>query len=93
MFARERQIRLEQIEQRKQERDMERQQRIESEQADMARARRMAEEEEERRQRKKLEEKKQQDFILEENERNKTWRLQERNKQREYETKLNRDYE
>jgi hypothetical protein len=93
MFARERQIRLEQIEQRKQERDMERQQRIESEQADMARARRMAEEEEERRQRKKLEEKKQQDFILEENERNKTWRLHERNKQREYETKLNRDYE
>jgi lipopolysaccharide export system protein LptC len=93
MFAHERQIRLEQIEQRKQEKEMERQRRIANEQADMARARQLAQEEEDRKMNRKLEEKRAQDRILEENERNKQLRLQERMKQREYEGKLNRDYE
>ena len=93
MFSEERQIRLEQIEQRKLQRDAERQQRIVAEQADMARARRLAEEDEERKQRKKETEKKAQDMVLVDNERNKLLRAEELRKQREYENMLNRQYE
>ena len=93
MFAQERQIRLEQIEQRKLLRETDRQQRIAAEQADMARARRLAEDEEERKQRKKASEKRAQDLVLEDNERNKQIRAEELRKQRDYESMLNRQYE
>lgn len=88
----ERTIRLSQIDERKKQREVERQMKIDGEQRDMARARRLIEEEEIQKHASKEKQKKAQDELLIENERNKALKAEELRKQWEYEKKLNREY-
>jgi hypothetical protein len=92
-LVQERKIRLDQIEERKNQRDQERQAKLAQEQADIARARRLIEEEEELKRQKKEEQKRRNDEMIIENERNKALKEQARRQQWEYEAKLSRDYE
>eukprot|EP01036_Dinobryon_divergens_P026982 gene26982-35687_t len=92
-FRNERSMRLGQIQERKEVREYERQQRIAIEQLEMARARRMAMEEEEAKRNRKEEQKRQQDLLFVENEKNKAVKQDLLRIQQEYEKKLNREYE
>lgn len=88
----ERNLRLAQIEERKQIREEERMMKIRQEQADMARARKLAEDEQRFLQEKKIREKAAQDRLVEENERNKQIKAEEKLRDAAYEKRLNREY-
>ncbi len=92
-FKSERTMRMIQIEENKQLRDREKQLRIAQEQAEMARARKLAEQEEEARRAKKEQQKKAQDQLFLENEHNKAIKAEALRERQEYEVKLNKDYE
>lgn len=92
-FRSERLSKLQQIEDKKRLKEKERQYRIAIEQAEMARARRVALEEEEERRLEKERMKAAQDELKIENEKNKAMKLEALIRQQNYDKKLNADYE
>lgn len=92
-LRKERELRLQQIEEQKQRREHERQMKIAQEKSEMARAKRLSEEEEARKQSAKERQKQAQDALLQENEYNRQIKASIMKERQEYEKRVAEEYE